>query len=75
MIEQYKELANAIVLQAVKDWRWAVHTLKEYPGYEQARHMRSDCERFFRSVWFVELTGVDGRVILRKLREEENNDK
>lgn len=73
MIEMYKELANAIVLQAVKDWRSAVRTLKKRPWYDQAKRTRNECERFFRSIWFVELTGLDGRVILKKLKQEEKD--
>ena len=70
MTDAYEDLANAIVLQAVKDWRKAVKTLKKRPRYEAAKQMKEDCERFFRSEWFEELTSVDGNVILRKLEKE-----
>ncbi len=70
MKDGYEELANAIVMQAVKDWRKAVKTLKKRPRYEAAKQMRDECERFFRSEWFEELTSVDGSVILRKLKQE-----
>lgn len=72
MTEPYESLANAIVLQAVKDWRSAVRTLKKRPRYDPAKQMKEECERFFRSDWFEELTSVDGSVILRKLKQEEN---
>ena len=72
MTEPYENLANAIVLQAVKDWRSAVKTLKKRPRYDPAKQMKEECERFFRSDWFEQLTGVDGSVILRKLKQEEN---
>ena len=72
MTEPYENLANAIVLQAVKDWRSAVRTLKKRPRYDPAKQMREECERFFLSDWFEELTSVDGSVILRKLKQEEN---
>ena len=71
MTEPYENLANAIVLQAVKDWRSAVRTLKKRPRYDPAKQMRDDCERFFLSDWFEELTSVDGGIILRKLKQEE----
>ena len=70
MTDAYENLANAIVLQAVKDWRKAVKTLKKRPRYETTKQMRDECERFFRSEWFEELTSVDGSVILRKLKQE-----
>lgn len=70
MTDGYENLANAIVLQAVKDWRKAVKTLKKRPRYQAAKQMRDECERFFLSDWFEELTSVDGSVILRKLKQE-----
>jgi len=72
MTEPCEDLANAIVMQAVKDWRKAVRTLKKRPRYEAAKQMRDDCEQFFQSDWFETLTSVDGSIILRKLRKEEN---
>lgn len=68
----YETLRNAIVLQAVKDWRSAVRKLQKRPRYEPAKQMRDDCERFFCSGWFEELTGMDGSTILRKLKQEED---
>lgn len=70
MTDGYENLANAIVLQAVKDWRKAVKTLKKRPRYQAAKQMRDECEGFFLSDWFEELTSVDGSVILRKLKQE-----
>jgi len=72
MTEPYENLTNAIVLQAVKDWRSAVRKLKKRPRYDPAKQMKDECERFFLSGWFEELTSVDGSVILRKLKQEEN---
>lgn len=70
MIENYEKLANAIILQAVKDYRAAKKKLKKQPTKKDAEIMVKDTERFFRSDWFTALTNVDGEVILRKLREE-----
>lgn len=71
MTDPYENLANAIVLQAVKDWRSAVRKLKKRPRYDPARQMKDECERFFLSDWFEALTSVDGGMILRKLKQEE----
>ena len=65
-----QELANAIILQAVKDWREAKHKLKKRPKNEDAKLMVQDCEEFFRSDWFKALTNLDGEMLLRKLQEE-----
>ena len=35
-----------------------------------AKEMREDCEKFFRSEWFGQLTGIDGSFILQKLKQE-----
>ena len=53
MTDPYENLANAIVLQAVKDWRSAVRKLKKRPRYDPARQMKDECERFFLSDWFA----------------------
>lgn len=70
-MEAYEKLANAIILQAVKDWRSARRKLKRKAQNEGARIVLESCERFFRSEWFTTLTDVDGAVILRKLYEED----
>lgn len=70
MIENYEKLANAIILQAVKDYRAARKKLKKQPTNKDAEIMINETERFFRSDWFTALTDVDGALILRKLQEE-----
>ncbi len=67
----YSRLANGIILQAVKDYRGARRKLRKQPRSEKAKLMVSDCERFFCSGWFEALTEVDGRMLLRKLQEEQ----
>ncbi len=71
MEEVYEKLAVAIVMQAVRDWRSSVRKLNKRPIYDPAREMRDECERFFRSGWFMALTGANGSYILLKLKKEE----
>ncbi len=71
MIGSYENLANAIVLLAVKDYRSARKRQKYHPKNKEAKLIIEDCERFFRSDWFGVLTSVDGKALLRKLKEEE----
>lgn len=66
----YVELANAIILQAVKDYRNALKALKKNPKCESGSKDKADVERFFLSQWFGELTTVDGKMLLRKLQAE-----
>lgn len=59
MMNPYEELANAIVLQAVKDYRL----------HDDERELAS-LERFFRSGWFSTLTSIDPEMLISKLRKE-----
>ncbi len=58
-MDPYQELANAIVLQAVKDYRL----------YDNEQEL-ARIERFFRSDWFSVLTNVDPEILITKLRKE-----
>lgn len=69
----YTELANAIVIQAVKDYRNALKTLKRYPRYEPAKAVVAEVEEFFRSDWYRMLTSVDAEMLMRKIRREIND--
>ena len=66
----YEILANAIVEQAAKDYRWARTVLRKAAENVEAMAMRSDTERFFRSAWFGQLTSIDGEWLLEKLEGE-----
>lgn len=66
----YTELANAIILQAVKDYRSALKCLKVNPRNYSAETDKNEVERFFRSQWFSMLTAIDGKMLIRSLREE-----
>ena len=70
MTDPYENLANAIVLQAVKDYRDALKRLKKKPGKQAAMSDALESERFFRSGWYTALTSVDGEYLIQKLREE-----
>ena len=70
MLDPYENLANAIVLQAVKDYRDALKRLKKKPNNQAAKSGAMECERFFCSSWYKALTSVDGEYLIQKLREE-----
>ena len=69
----YTDLANAIIIQAVKDYRNALKTLKRYPRYEPAKAVVAEVEEFFRSEWYRTLTSVDADMLMRKIRREIND--
>ena len=70
MTEPYQDLANAIILMAVKDYRDALKKLKKRPSYGPAKDMKNEVERFFRSDWYRELTSIDGNVLIKNLQAE-----
>jgi hypothetical protein len=60
-LNPYEELANAIVLQAVKDYRLTDDEAE-----------LAEIERFFRSGWFGVLSKVDPEYLIRNLRKEKS---
>lgn len=63
-----EDLSNAIILQAVKDYRIALAG-----GSVNGRDSKSvieECERFFQSEWFNVLTNADGMIIIANIRKE-----
>lgn len=70
-MEPYERLANAVVLQAVKDWRMAVKKLKRGKKNYDAERIKEQTEEFFLSNRFSYFTLTDGRALLEKLKKEE----
>ena len=69
-IDPYKELANAIILQAVEDYRkWE----KEYSYSRDDQKLRKslvELNEFFCSEWFELLTDLDGEQLLARVKAE-----
>lgn len=68
--EPFEDLANAIIIQAVEDWREAVRALNEWPDDVDAIRTKDECEAFLLSDWYEQLTKMDGARLLRMLRKE-----
>lgn len=66
----WEDLAQAIILQAVTDYRKARKRVRTMPDQKAAQATIREIERFFRSPYFARLTDVDGEYLLRKLKEE-----
>ena len=63
-----EDLTNAIILQAVKDYRSALAG-----GSVNGRDSKSvieECERFFQSEWFNSLTKIDCNYLMKNIRKE-----
>ena len=66
--EGIENLANGIILQAVKDYRKA---LKGFSlNGKSSTAVIAECERFFRSDWYRQLTNVDGEYLITTIRKE-----
>ena len=66
----YTNLANAVILQAAKDYRRALRRLKKATWDKDAKRRKRECERFFLSDWFKILTSLNGDVLLDDLYRE-----
>lgn len=71
--ECYQSLANAIILQAVKDFRRCIKIVKRNGRNKEVavKEMREIVE-FIKSPWFKSLTNLEPQILLRKLKEEVN---
>lgn len=68
--ECYVELANAIVLQAFKDYRKALFKMVQEPGEWKHRSTKKKLEQFFRSKWHRTLTELDPEILIREARRQ-----
>ncbi len=66
----FLDLANAIILAAVRDYRKAVKQLRKRKKNDNALATKRQCMKFFRSDWFRVLTSIDGEQLLKKLDAE-----
>ncbi len=66
----FLNLANAIILAAVRDYRKAVKQLRRKRCNDNALATKRQCMKFFKSDWFKTLTSIDGEQLLKKLDAE-----
>ena len=69
----YKALANAIIIQAAKDFKAAYRWMKRFPNDACVQDEVKEITKFFCSQWFEELSDVDGPSLLRKIKDEIDN--
>ena len=70
MNENWEKLAQAIILQAVEDYRTCRRLVRRKPNQVEAQKMIREVEAFFRSRWFMQLSDADGTMILEALKKE-----
>ena len=66
-------LAEAIILQAVEDYRHATNRLKKTPNDVRLQNRKTEIEAFFLSGWFRVLTQLNGKKLLNRLQAEMKN--
>ena len=69
-MEPYENLANAIVLQAVKDYREVLARAASHSVKDCYQRSKDDLERFFYSGWFGVLTNLDPELLIGRLKQE-----
>ena len=65
----YENLANAIILQAVKDYKRVLHRLDANPKNRDAMHEKERLERFFHFPWYETLTALDADRLIEGVQE------
>lgn len=66
----WKDLADAIILKAVEDYRLTNKQIKAKPDDPRLPSQKAEIEEFFLSAWFGVLTDLDGKQLLRRLQAE-----
>ena len=75
--EGYTALQEAVVAFAVQDYLHSLFILKIFPERgslkaAEARSVKRDCERFFCGGWFSTLCNLQGKTLLKRLRNLAN---
>lgn len=63
-LECYENLANAIILQAVKDYKTVLFRLEDHPNNRDAQFEKKRLEGFFHSNWYNTLTDLDAGTLI-----------
>lgn len=70
MDRNFENLANAIILRAVDDYRRVLRVLSKYPHNRLAQGECREIEQFFRSGWFGVLTQINPEKLMLQLKAE-----
>lgn len=73
--ENWENLANAIIISAVKDYAKAYRRTRRRPDNKSAQEEVRKLERFFFGDWYAKLTDLDPHFLLDRLKEEIDHDR
>lgn len=66
----YERLAEAIVIQAIKDYQKALEELNKNKKDSIALHTIQEVETFIRSEWFEDLSDLNGEYLIKGLQND-----
>ena len=67
---QYELLASAIVVQAVKDYKYYIKKQLETPDNSIVNGQVKLLEKFFNSQWFSTLSGLNKDYLLNRIKKD-----
>ena len=67
--ENWENLANAIIISAVKDYAHAYRRTMRHPDDVYVQEEVRKLERFFFGEWYAKLTDLDPHYLLDRLKE------
>ena len=73
--ENWEDLANAIIISAVKEYKRTYKQLLRNPKSKPAQTSLEKLERFFYGRWYAQLTDLDPHYLLERLKEAVKNDR
>ena len=73
LVSCWEDLANAVVLQALEDYREVCRVLARRPYLKEAAGRKEELEDFFCSRWFKLLTAADLQAVLEDIRKINNH--
>ena len=68
-VDCYQNLANAIILMAVKDYKTVLRRLMRNPRSQDAQREKKRLERFFFSQWYGVLTDLDPKRLISGVKD------
>ena len=68
--ENWEDFANAIIIQAAKDYRMAYRRLLKHPNSKAVQEDVRRLEAFFFGKWYASLTRVDAHYLVDRLKGE-----
>jgi len=71
--ENWEDLANAIIISAVKDYANAYRRVLRHPDNESVQQEVKELEQFFFGEWYAKLTDIDPHYLLDRIKKEVEN--